>query len=124
MNEIEQISAFNTMFQDALREGDGEKCASLCADNAVMMPPNETPVEGRDAIRRHFADLGPDPSVGGEILETRVSGQLAYQRSRVSWDSNGKTKYTDSLDILRQQDDGSWLYVACAWNSAEGLDQE
>ena len=56
-------------------------------------------------------------------LKTEVSDGLAYQQSRITWDSNGKTKYTDTLDVLKRQDDGSWLFVACAWNSAEGIDQ-
>lgn len=124
MSEIEKIHECNSMFQDALRAGDGDKCALMCEESAVLMPPNAPPVEGRDAIKQHFAGLGPDSTVTGNSLNIEVYGELAYQRSRVTWDSNGKTKYTDSLDVLRQQDDGSWLFVASAWNSEEGFDQE
>ena len=35
-----------------------------------------------------------------------------------------KTKYTDCLDVLQKQADGSWLYVVSTWNSEEGLDQD
>ena len=122
MSEIEKINACNSAFEDALRAGDGDRCALMCEENAVLMPPNAPPVEGRDAIRQHFADLGPDSTVAATTLNIELSGKLAYQRSRVSWDSNGKTKYTDSMDILRQQDDGSWLFLASAWNSEDGFD--
>lgn len=123
MSEIEKINARNVAFQDALRKGDADTCASMCAEDAVMMPPSAPPVEGRDAIKQHFAKLGPDATVTADILKTEVFGGLAYQRSRVSWDSNGKTKYTDTLDVLRQHDDGSWLFVASSWNNSEGFDQ-
>jgi len=123
MSDIEKINACNAAFQEALIAGDGDKCASLCDENAVLMPPNALRVEGHDAIKRHFADLGPDSTVSGEVLSIEVSGKLACQRSRVTWDSNGSTKYTESLDVLRQQDDGSWLFAASAWNSEEGFDQ-
>ena len=34
---------------------------------------------------------------------------------------SGTTKYTDTLDVLRQQNEGSWAYLASAWNSADGF---
>jgi hypothetical protein len=43
---------------------------------------------------------------------------------RVTWESEGGTKYTDTLDVLQKQAGGSWLYVISTWNSEEGLDQE
>ena len=123
MRDIERINDLNAAFEEALKEGDGDRCASLCGKNAVLMPPNKAPIEGREAIKRHFANLGPDSTVSGETQSIEVSGRLAYQRSRATWDSNGKKKYTDSLDVLQQQDDGTWLFVASAWNSSEGFDQ-
>ncbi len=123
MSDIEKINALYTNFEAALREGDGAKCASMCDENAVLMPPNEPSIKGRDAIKNHFANLGPDSSVTGESLKTEVSGNIAYQHSRVSWGSDGNTRYTESLDVLQRQNDGSWLFGICAWNSAEGFDQ-
>jgi uncharacterized protein (TIGR02246 family) len=123
MNDVEKINALNADFEKALREGDGEKCAAMCDENAVMMPPNKKPIEGREAIKQHFANLGSDSTVSGETLSIEVSGGLAYQRSRATWNSNGQQRYTDSLDVLKQQDDGTWLFIASAWNSSEGFDQ-
>ncbi len=124
MSDIEKINAMNAAFQEAVRVGDGDKCASLCDENAVMMPPNTPLVEGHDAIRQHFANLGPDSTVTASTPKIEVSGKLAYQLYRVSWGSDGNTKYTDCLDVLKQQDDGSWLSVASAWNSEDGFDLE
>jgi len=86
MSEIEKINTYNVAFQEALREGDGDKCASMCAEDAVMMPPNAPPVEGRDAIKRHFANLGPDSTVTGRAVygceEDRVLGLDVRRRLR------------------------------------------
>ena len=123
MSDIEKINTYYLDFMEAVRQGDGEKCASMCDENAVFLPPNEPPLKGRDAIRQLYANLGSDSTLNSEALKIEVSGGLAYQQSRVTWESNGKTKYTDTLDVLKQQDVGSRLFVACAWNSAEGIDQ-
>ncbi len=123
MSDKEKIDACNAMFQEALRQGDADRCAAMCTEDAVMMPPNAPPIEGCEAIKRHFAKLGPDSSISAEISKVEVFGELAYQLSRVSWASDGNTKYTDALDVLRKQADGSWLFVASAWNSSGGFDQ-
>ena len=122
MSEIEKIRECSSAFDEALKVGDGDKCASFYIPDGVLMPPNSPIVQGREAIRKHFTDLGPDSSVSGDILKTEISGSLAYQSSRVSWKSDGKTKYVDCLDVLQKQADGSWLYVISTWNSEDGFD--
>jgi ketosteroid isomerase-like protein len=122
MSDKEQIDRYNAAFELALQQGDAAGCAALCAETALLMPPEEAPVSGREAISRHFAGLGADLSVRGSVVELEISGGLAYQHSRVSWDSDGGRRYTDSLDVLQKQADGSWLLLASAWNSSGGFD--
>lgn len=124
MSETDQINSCIQAFMEALRLGEAEKCASMYEENAVVMPPNEPPLFGRESIRQHLANLGSDPSVTAEALKIEVSGELAYDRSRVTWESNGKTKYTDCLDVFKKQDDNSWAFIASTWNSVEGFDSE
>ena len=123
MSEIDKIHALNAAYEKAMREGDGEKCAAMCDENVVMMPPNKLPIEGREGIRQLVNKLGPDATLSAEALHIEVSGSLAYQRSRATWSSGDKTRYTDSLEVLKQQDDGSWLFLASSWNSSEGFEQ-
>jgi ketosteroid isomerase-like protein len=124
MGELEKIRACSSAFEEALKVGDGDTCASFYVQDGILMPPNSRLVQGHDAIRKHFTDLGPDSSMGGDISKTEISGNLAYQNTRVTWESDGQSKYTDCLDILQKQDDGSWLYVLSTWNSEEGLNQD
>ena len=121
MSDLESINEYTAAFQQALHEGDGKTCAALCVDNAVMMPPEEALVVGNEAISRHFADLGADPSVKIELINLEVSGDLAFQQTRVSWDEDGGSKYTDSFEVLQRQADGSWRCLASSWNTAAGF---
>ena len=123
MNELERIDDYNLAFEQALQSGDADACARLCAENAILMPPEEPPVKGSEAIRNHFAGLGADSSVNGSVLELNISGDLAYQHSRVSWGSGDDARYTDSLDVLQKQTDGRWLLLASAWNTSTGFKQ-
>lgn len=121
MSDLESIGEYNAAFLKALHEGDGKTCAALCVDNAVMMPPEAALVVGNAAISRHFADLGADPSVQVETINLEVSGDLAFQQTRVSWDADGGTRYTDSFEILQRQADNSWRCLASSWNTATGF---
>ena len=124
MSDIEEIHALNAAFEEAMKEGDGDRCAAMCSENAVFMPPNKPPVEGREQIKQHINNIGPDSTLTGEALTIEVSGGLAYQRSRASWESDGKTKYTDSMEVLQRQDDGAWVFIASSWNSSAGFDSD
>ena len=121
MSDQQQIDRFNNAFQQAMQQGNGEACVALCVDSAILMPPEEPPIKGHEAIRNHFANLGPDSSVQGSVLELEISGDLACQHSRVSWSGQGGAKYTDSLDVLQRQGDGNWLLLASSWNTSSGF---
>ena len=122
MSEIEQVRAVSAAYVQAVREGDADKAAALFSEDGVMMPPNKRPVEGREAIRQILLENGPQPTLNEQFITFAVSGRLAYQRSRASWDSNGARKFTDSMDVLKQGDDGTWRYAAVTWNTSEGFD--
>ena len=121
MSEIERVRAVSAAYLQAVREGDADKAAALFSEDGVMMPPNKSPILGREAIRQTLLKNGPQPTLDEQFLMFEVSGRLAYQRSRASWGSNGKRKFTDSMDVFKQSDDGTWQYAAMVWNSSEGF---
>jgi ketosteroid isomerase-like protein len=124
MSEIDEVRATCAAYLQAIKTGDAEKGATLFTEDAVQMPPNAPLVRGRDAICRGIMENGPIPSINEEFLMIDTSGDLAFQRSRVTWDSDGSTKYTVSMDVLKRCDDGVWRYIAMVWNSSEGFDQQ
>ncbi len=121
MSETNQIDEYNNAFQSAMQTGDVEACVALCTEDAILMPPEEAPVRGREAIARHFSGLGADASVQATVIELNVSGDLACQHSQVSWNGDDGPRYTDSLDVLQKQSDGRWLLLASSWNTSSGF---
>ena len=123
MEVIKEIRAVSAAYLEAVQAGDADRAAALFTEDAMMMPPNQLPIVGREAIRRSIRSTGPQPTLSERFLMFQASGGLAYQRSRASWLSNGKVKYTDSMDVFVQNENGEWRYAAMVWNSSEGFDE-
>jgi len=90
--------------------------------DAVRMPPNQPPVEGRDAIRRGLEQLPPITSFNFRLVDLQGAGSVAFVRGSYSITAAppGVAAVTDTgkiLAIFRKQPDGSWLRVVDAWNS-------
>ena len=90
--------------------------------DAVRMPPNQPPVEGRDAIRRWLEQLPPITSFNFRLVDLQGAGAVAFMRGSYSITAAppGVAPVSDSgkiLVVFRKQLDGSWLRVADAWNS-------
>jgi uncharacterized protein (TIGR02246 family) len=100
---------------------DAEGLAAMYAEDAVMLPPNEPAIFGRDAIRAAFRDtFGTlDLKADIEALETVIDGDLAYVAGRYRmWTGDGvlvdRGKY---LEIWRASD-GQWLIHRDIHNSS------
>jgi len=90
--------------------------------DAVRMPPNQPPVEGRDAIRRWLEQLPPITSFSFRLVDLQGAGAVAFMRGSYSITAAppGVAPISDDgkiLAVFRKQPDGSWLRVADAWNS-------
>ena len=96
--------------------------AAEYAEDAVRLPPNQPPVQGRAAIRRWLDQLPPITSFSFHLDELHGTGSLAYLRGSytITVAPSGAAPISDAgkeLIVLRRQADGSWLRVADAWNS-------
>ena len=106
--------------------GDLEATLAYWADDAVMMAPGQSPLRGRQAIRKFIEASAAIPgfSVKWEPLEAHVSssGDMAYliERNLFTFrDSTGK-QVTDAnkvVTVWRKQPDGSWKNVIDMWNA-------
>ncbi len=98
--------------------------AALYAPDAVILPPNEPAVFGRDAIRATHQELFAegDFKIDIEALETVIDGQLAYVAGRYRmWTGDGdlvdRGKY---IEIWRPVD-GEWMIYRDIYNSSIAL---
>jgi ketosteroid isomerase-like protein len=106
-------------------DGGPDEYVAFYADGAVLVPPNEPPVVGREAIRSYVASIfGPFRlSLDMKPEETRVSGDWAYRRYRASGTvaprAGGEAIPFDNkyLDVLRRVGRDEWRVHIHMWSS-------
>ena len=112
VNEVEK--AFN--------EGDLDAYMATFADDAIVIPPGESALIGKEAIRDwyNFDELSFDSKIFSDEVE--ICGDWAFHRGRWqgSWvqQTTGEiTRYESrSINIYRRQPDGSWKASRAIWN--------
>ncbi len=100
-------------FEQAAATGDADAIAALYSETALVMAPNLPPVQGRSAIRNHFAGILPAGGLGVDIQTVEMSrfGDTAIRRSNIVFSVGGQIVGTDkSLEVWRLID-GTWLYI-------------
>ena len=111
--------SFNAYF----RADNDSAIAALFAENAVLMPPNMGPVEGRAAILAFFKGFPALPDFTHTAIDVDGQGDLAYVRGTYSFSmpAVGQTPAMQDhgkfIEIRRRQADGRWLVTADIFNS-------
>ena len=108
--------------------GDLDSIVAMFADDAVLMPPNDTTVYGKDEIRawweEYFTFFRVTSSVETE-REITVEGDQAFVRASFSVTIVPKQQGPRILDDIRsltvwsQRVDGTWKISHQIWNSTK-----
>ena|SRR2546425_6206890 len=108
--------------------GDVNALVSLYADDAILMPPNDTTLFGKDEIRswweEYFDFFRVTSSVETE-REVTVAGDQVFDRSAFSATIVPKqhgARITDdirSLVVWKREPDGGWKISHQIWNSTK-----
>jgi len=104
---------------------DLERVRAFYAADAVLLPPEETPVQGWNAIRPRYEALfsGFNPAISGHIDEICVSGAFAFVRGRNDGRLEGRDGQTSRvlndvyLMLLRYQAGTGWRISHLVWHS-------
>lgn len=118
------IAAGGSRWMEAFNSHDAHSLAALYTADAVLLPPNQPAVFGRDAIaatNAAFFTTG-DFKIDIEALETVVDGQLAYVAGRYRmWTGDGTlVDHGKYIEIWRAVD-GEWLISRDIYNSSMPL---
>ena len=109
-------------FDQAVQANDWTAYAALFAEDAVVMPPNQPAVEGREAIE-DFGSAFTIREFSTPTVEIEGRDGLAYMRGTYSISATVEgipEPVTDSgkyVQIWMEQPDGSWKIWRDIWNS-------
>jgi len=108
----------------AVRAADWAAVAATYTEDAMLLPPNQPAVVGREAIREWFAAFPPLASM--EIVDEEAGGccDVAYVRGtyRLTIAPPGADAIHDTgkyIEIRRKQADGAWLKLRDMFSSDE-----
>ena len=121
--EVAAIESLMNQVEKAFNEGDLDAYMATIADDAIVMPPGESALIGKEAIQDWYGfieSMSFDMKIFIDELE--VSGDWAFHRShwKGSWiaeDSGQKTEIeSKDIGILKRQPAGSWKVTHTIWN--------
>jgi ketosteroid isomerase-like protein len=114
--------AFSRMAQE---RGLAEAFAAFAAPDATMMPVNQDPVTGLDAVRKQFAGTPAGTALAWKPFRADISksGDLGYTLGTYELKTRGPegapvTRYGKYCSVWKKQPDGSWKWVVDIGNSS------
>lgn len=121
--DAKAIEAAVRRYVAASNRGDAEELAALYTEDAVLLPPDHAPVEGREAIAA-FWRQGTDPGLAMRTIRVDVQSDLGYLVGRYTLPATDQEPADSgkSLLCLRRQSDGTWKVTADIWNSSVTAD--
>jgi ketosteroid isomerase-like protein len=109
---------------DHFASADSEGLANLYAEDALVMPPNAPPVNGRPAIKTYLGAMASGVKAGrlslkqGSVTGFDVSGDMGWISGTYAvQDSTGATIDSGNYMSVHHRVNGSWLYIRDIWNS-------
>ena len=121
--DIAANKALTEAYVQGINANDWAAVTALYTEDAILMPPNQPLVQGREAILAWAEAFPPLTEFDLTLVEIDGFGDLAYVRGTgaMTMTPEGapepikdKVKY---IEIRRKQDDGSWLIAIDIMNS-------
>ena len=115
------VEATVSRYVEATNQGDADALAQLYDDDAVLLPPDHQPIEGRAAIGE-FWRQGTDEGLAVTTLRLDVQGGIGYLVGQYTLPETDDEPADSGKTVmcLKRQRDGSWKVTADIWNSSVG----
>ena len=109
----------------ASNRGDADALTEMYAEDAVLLPPDHEPIEGREAIGA-FWRKGTDQGLEVTTIRIDTDGRIGYLvgRYRLPPTADEPADSGKYLVCLRRQTDGAWKLTADIWNSSGEADAD
>ncbi|MDH5203197.1 MAG: SgcJ/EcaC family oxidoreductase [Nitrospirota bacterium] len=121
--DVAAIKASTEAYVQAVKSEDFTAFAALYTEDAVLMPPNQPIVQGREAILTWAEAFPPLTEFSLSAVEIDGRGDLAFVRGTYSMTialEGAPEPIQDTgkyIEIRRKQEDGSWLIARDIFNS-------
>lgn len=117
------IESAVTRYVAASNNGDAEALTALYAEDAVLLPPDHQPIEGREAIGE-FWSQGTDSGLQVKTLRLEVEGDLGYLAGQYHLPATEGEPADSGKYVMcfKRQNDGTWKLTADIWNSSAESD--
>jgi ketosteroid isomerase-like protein len=121
-----ELGQMNRDFAAALNAKDAKAAAALYTETAILSPPGEPIVQGRQAIEEYWRsaiESGAIREVSVETMDAHSSGSLGYETGSFVLTVNGpdgkpmvdRGRY---IELLRRESDGAWRSTHGIWNAS------
>lgn len=121
------VSAINAAYERSVatqKDGDIDGWLALFSEDIVFMPPDQTIVEGKEAIRAIVEPFQEQFNIeeSTSLDEIQVSGDWAFTRGtrdfRATPKAGGDTmqQRVKFVHVLRRHSDGTWKFSRWIWN--------
>ncbi len=120
------IEAAVQQYVAASNLGDADALTDLYADDAMLLPPDHEPIQGRAAIGA-FWRQGTDQGLEVTTLSVEVDGGVGYLVGRYNLPATDEEPADSGKYVmcLKRQRDGAWKLTADIWNrSADDEDDD
>jgi len=123
---VAELGQMNRDFAAALNAKDAKAAAAMYTEDAVLIPPGEPLVRGREAIEEYWRgaiEMGGVRDVSVETMDALSSGSLGYESGSFVLTADGpdgepvidRGRY---IELLRREPDGRWLSTHGIWNAS------
>ena len=113
-----EIAAVNREFEDAARNGDLARLASLYTSNAIALPPDGRDVRGRENIKQMWGTIAQQiglKDVRLNTLDLEILGDTAYEVGEGVLTLSGGSAVVNFVVVWKKVD-GRWRLHRDIWN--------
>ena len=124
--EAQKLMNLSREWSEVASTGNIDSLMTYWSDDAVMMPPDQPSLRGKNAIRSFVEASGQVPGfeISWEPISAHISddGSLAYmiERNQLAYDDSLGNRVVENnkvVTVWRKNDDGNWENVIDMWNS-------
>ena len=119
--DLNTLRSLSDTYVERTLAGDFAGVAAMFTENGVLLPPNESMVQGRAAAQAYLEAYPTITEFQSTPVEVGGSGDTGFVRGTYSLHANADgVEISDTgkwMIIVAKQEDGSWLTTSQIWNS-------